>query len=129
MLLKNLKKIESSGVLIKTENGNDIINEVIKRKAIIAEPLDVVDIVEGQKRAAPFHYNVSAKHLAGKRFGLSIPDITQEKVKWHEYLSAFIVLFNWKWSQSDRFSHLIFKMPRFIMKIYLYLFKGLESLK
>lgn len=126
--LKNTP-IKHSGIIAKTHNGSKILNTSIKREALTVKDFEVSEIVEGQKRIAPFHYNISSRHFAGKKFGLNIPDKVNEKVKWHEYLAAYIVLFNWKWSQNKRYSHLIFKIPRPIMKMYLYLLKGLESLK
>lgn len=121
--------IKHTGLIAKSAYGYKTIENSIKNNIITAKELDISEIVEGQKRGAPFHYNISARHKAGKLFGLEIPDKVHEKVKWHEYITACIVLLNWKWSRSKRYSHIIFMIPRPIMKTYLYLLKGLQSLK
>lgn len=121
--------IKHTGIVSKTQKGMSIVEDTLSREVFVAKPMEVKEMVEGQKRIAPFHYNITARHLAGKKLGLTIPDKVGEKVRWHEYLSAYIVLLNWKWSQNKRYSKWIFKIPRPIMKSYLYLLKGLESIK
>jgi len=121
--------IKQSGIIIKTQNANSVFDKILNSNCLEIKTIDTKIVLEGQKRAAPFHYNISARHKVGKLFGINISDKIHEKVKWHEYIVAFIVLFNWKWSQSKRYNKYIFKIPKIFLKIYLYLFKGLESLK
>ena len=123
------ESVKFSGIIKKTTRGSELVDNAIERKQLVARTADIGSIVEGQKRIAPFHYNISARHKAGKKLGLDIPDKTKVPVRWHEYISAYIVLFNWKWSQSKKYKDMIFKIPLPIMKTYLYLLKGLESLK
>lgn len=121
--------IKYSGVIVKTETGKRMMNQCIEAGYLQAQPVSIQKIMNGQKRTALFHYNLSARHRAGKLFGLEIPDKIRQKVSWHNYLAALIVLFNWKWSQSRRFSRLIWKTPRMVFKVYLYIFKALESIR
>ena len=120
--------IKHSGFFARTDAGERAIGAALDTGAIEAEPMSVSDLVEGQARTAPFHYNVSARARAGKRVGIEIPDTTKAPVSWHEYLTARMVLANWKLSQSKTGSKLIFAMPRFALKWMLYLMKGLETL-
>jgi hypothetical protein len=61
-------------------------------------------------------------------FGYKIPDKVNNSVSWHAWLAALITLFNMRWSESERWKKLIFKLPRPLLKAYLYLRKGLETL-
>jgi len=123
------KNIKASGILVKTKRGAEIVDEILFGEAFHTEKIDPAKIVEGQKRSAPFHYNISARHKASRFFSTKIPDKLDKKVKWHEFLCAAIVLFNYHWSKSERYSKWIFRSPKPFMKLYLYLFKALESLK
>jgi coenzyme F420-reducing hydrogenase beta subunit len=121
--------IKTCGITLKNKKVLKLLDKTLQSSAFTINTIDHLKILEGQKRSAPFHFNISARHKAGKLFSIKIPDKVGKKVKWHEYLCAVIVLFNWRWSKSKKYSKLIFKMPRIILKCYLYLFKGLESLK
>ena len=127
----DLKKsdIKTCGLTLKNEKSLRLIDDILNSSMFTVNKIDNLKILEGQKRSAPFHYNINARHKAGKLFSIKIPNKVDKKVKWHEYLCAVIVLFNWRWSKSKKYSKLIFKVPRVILKCYLYLFKGLESLK
>ena len=126
--LKN-SNIKTCGITLKNKKSIKLIDNILNSSAFTISEIDHIKILEGQKRSAPFHYNINARHKAGKLFSIKIPNKVDKKVKWHEYLCAVIVLFNWRWSKSKKYSKLIFKVPRIILKFYLYLFKGLESLK
>lgn len=129
--LMELKKnpVKQSGVIIKTVNGRRFFDAALDSQMLVTHYLDIRELLNGQARVAPFHYNVSARHLAGKVLGLPIPDITHEKVRWNEFLVALIMIFNWKWSQQEKAFNLITLLPRAFLRLYLYFFKGLESLR
>lgn len=123
------KNIKYNCIIAKTERGENLLQRTSASGALFLFPIKIFDVLDGQSRSVPAHYNVSARHRVAEFFGISIPDMTKCKVKWHEYLVAFIILINWKWSLHPFFSKLIFSVPKPILKIYLYFFKGLESLK
>ena len=123
------KSVKSNFIIAKTMNGSSILENILSRSTLMIRPIKISEIVEGQKRSAPFHYNLSARHKAGIKLGISIADHVSEKVKWHEFIAAYIVLFNWKLSQHQHMRNWIFKIPRLFLKVYLYLLKGLESIK
>ncbi len=126
--LKN-QNIKHNSVICKNEKGMEAFAAARKYGYVKAEPVTIEDILDGQARGAPTHNNTSAKSRAAKRFGMKIRDRHDRKVKWHQYLVAWIILFNYKWSINQKYFRLIFKVPRRILKAYLVFFKGLESLK
>lgn len=120
--------IKKTGVIIRTAAGETAWSVASKSDRIVTQTLDINDILDGQARAAPYHYNVSARSRVAPLIGYKIPDKTKIKVSWHEWLSALMALFNMRWSENKKWSGLIFKLPRPILKILLYFRKGLESL-
>jgi len=126
--LKN-QNIKHNAVICKNEKGMELVSTALNLGYIQAESATIEDILDGQARGAPTHNNTSAKSRAARRFGMKIRDRHNRKVKWHQYLAAWIILFNYKWSMSQKYSGLIFKIPRKLLKAYLVVFKGLESLK
>lgn len=126
--LKN-QNIKYNAIVCKNEKGANILAAAHKHGYIHVEPAKIEEILDGQARGAPTHNNSSAKNRAGRRFGMNIPDKHNKKVKWHQYVAAWIILFNYNWSMNKKSSRLIFKVPRKFLKAYLLVFKGLESLK
>jgi hypothetical protein len=120
--------IKKTGVIIRSEQGIDYWNSASRGGTITATALDIDDILDGQARTAPFHYNVSARNRVAPLFGYKIPDHVRADVSWHAWLTALITLFNMRWSESKQWKILIFKLPRPLLKAYLYLRKGLETL-
>jgi coenzyme F420 hydrogenase subunit beta len=123
------QNIKHNAVICKNEKGMEIVESVLNHGFIQAEPSTIENILDGQARGAPTHNNTSAKSRASKRFGMKIRDRHNRKVKWHQYLVAWIIFLNYKWSMNEKYSSLIFKIPRRFLKAYLVVFKGLESLK
>lgn len=126
--LKN-KKIKYNSIICKNEKGTSILSAAHDDGYIHLENTNIDEILDGQARGAPTHNNTSAKSKAGKRFGMRIPDKHNKKVKWHEYLVAYIILYNYNWSMNGKYSNFIFKVPRKFLKGYLLVLKGLESIK
>ncbi|MES9992481.1 MAG: Coenzyme F420 hydrogenase/dehydrogenase, beta subunit C-terminal domain [Candidatus Thiodiazotropha sp.] len=120
--------IKKTGVIIRTQQGADLWNSANRSGAITATELDIRDILDGQARTAPFHYNVSARNRVAPLFGYKVPDKINAEVSWHTWLAALMTLFNMRWSESAQWNRLIFKIPRPLLKAYLYLRKGLETL-
>lgn len=126
--LKN-DPIKRSGLIIRTESGEHLFSDAVAKNCIVSEPLDVRDIMDGQSRIGPSHYNVSARVKAGKRFGIKLKDTVNEPVHWFQYLNAWISIANMRLSQSTRGQKIIFSMPRALIKLYLYMKKLLETLR
>jgi coenzyme F420-reducing hydrogenase beta subunit len=120
--------IKKTGVIIRSTAAEKVWSTATRDKRIISTELNITDILDGQARAAPYHYNVSARSRVASLMGYKIPDKTRSEVAWHEWLTALLALFNMRWSENKRWKGLIFKLPRPILKLLLYFRKGLESL-
>lgn len=120
--------IKHSGFIARNQEALNLIDLMSAKDYIKVQEIDIREILDGQSRGVRLHYNLSAKSKIGKKYGLIIPDKVHEKTKWHEYWVVKIAMFNWKWSKGKR-SSWIFKLPKPILKLYLYFMKGLQSLK
>ncbi|MES9942761.1 MAG: Coenzyme F420 hydrogenase/dehydrogenase, beta subunit C-terminal domain [Candidatus Thiodiazotropha sp. 6PLUC2] len=120
--------IKKTGLIVRTDAGERAWSIALESNRIVSTDLDITDILDGQARSAPYHYNVSARSRVAGLMGYKIPDKTKTKVSWHEWITALMSLFNMRWSENKRWKALIFKLPRPILKILLYFRKGLESL-
>lgn len=120
--------IKYSGVITRTQAGQQMFESAVAAAAIEAKPIPASLILDGQARTGPFHYNVSARVSAAKLHGLKLKDEVFEPVRWNDRISAHIALLNWRWSRSKTFGKIIFRIPRPVLKVYLYFFKFLESL-
>ena len=121
--------IKHSGLIIRTEAGEKLFQSSFDGGRVIRENLDIRDIMDGQSRIGPSHYNVSARVRAGRLFSMKLKDTVNEPVTWHAYLNAFITIANMRLSDKSWGKKLIFIMPRPILKLGLYFKKALESLK
>ncbi len=126
---RRMKKnpIKHSAVILRTQTGKSAFQRVRNAGALIAFPEPIEEICRGQARSMPFHYNISARAKAGKLLGYKIKDTVHERVRWNDYLVAWMALFNEKLSRSELGQRLIRTMPRFVLKFYLYIMKALES--
>jgi len=122
------KPIKYSGVLTRNDRGHELFAGAVDAGAIQTKPISPELILEGQARTGPFHYNLTARMGAARLYGLKLKDTVFEPVRWNDRLAAHIALFNWRWSRNARLSPLIFRLPRPLLKLYLYFFKFLESL-
>ena len=120
--------IKHTGVIIRTKTGSHINKIAMADNAIESSKIDIRDIMDGQARISPSHYNVSARHKAGRLFGVYIKDTVKHEVSWHAYLNAILTVGNMLLSEKDWGKKIIFGTPRPILKGYLYLKKALESL-
>ncbi len=126
--LKN-DPIKHTAVITRTEAGQALFDAATGSGAVAASALDIRDIMDGQARIGPAHYNVTARSRAGRWLGLRIPDRVQAEVTWHDQLNALWTLANVRLSESAWGRRLIFALPRPVIRGLLYLKKGLESVK
>lgn len=126
--LKN-DPIKHNGLIIRTEVGDKLCQLAFDAGLIKSSSLDIRDIMDGQSRIGPSHYNVSARVHAGRLFNLKLKDTVNQRVSWHAYLNALITIGNMLLSEKEWGKRMIFMTPRPLLKIYLYLKKALESLK
>jgi coenzyme F420-reducing hydrogenase beta subunit len=120
--------IKHSAVVTRTTRGAEVFTEALNKGILAATEEPIEEICEGQARSMPFHYNVSARARAGKLLGFKIKDSVHARVRWNDFLVAWLALFNEKLSRSTGGRKIIAHLPRFALKSLLYLMKGLESL-
>ena len=121
-------RVKKSAVLARNGAGAALVESAIRADAVTVERVDRRTILDGQTRIAPTHYNVSARAKAGRVLGVKLNDTVQEPTPPHKWLSAFLGLWNMKLSEGPQ-AHWIFKIPRPLIRGYLFFKKGLESVK
>lgn len=121
--------IKHTGTIIRTETGQSLFSLSCVAGHIHGESVDIRDIMDGQSRIGPAHYNVSARSKAGKLLGIKLKDTVNHPVAWHAWLNAFISLANMRLSESEFGRKIIFIIPHPLLKGYLYFKKALESFK
>lgn len=121
--------IKHSGVIVRTPEGGHVYQSTLDAGHIHSQALNIRDIMDGQSRIGPAHYNVSARVQAGKIWGLKLKDTVNERVTWHAYLNALITIANMRLSEKPWGQKLIFSIPRPVLKAGLYFKKALETLK
>jgi len=120
--------IKHTALVAKTALGAETIRLAEDRQAIASADVGIRDVLDGQRRVAPFHYNLTARHEAGKRFDMNIPARDGVRARWHERAAARIVLGNYKATTTEAGVYWVLGANRRWLKMRLYLLKGLESL-
>ncbi|MDO8915595.1 MAG: Coenzyme F420 hydrogenase/dehydrogenase, beta subunit C-terminal domain [Coriobacteriia bacterium] len=120
--------IKHTALIVKTQAGADAIALAEQRGECEVVRVDIGEVLDGQRRIAPFHYNVSARAQAGVGLGLKIPDRVGAHVRWHERAAARIALQDFLATQSPEGAAAVLRTDRRVLKLKLLLLKGLESL-
>ena len=120
--------IKHNAVITRTPMGDAAFQKALDAGVIFADAEPIDEICEGQARTMPFHYNISARAKAGRLLKIKIKDSIGEKVRWNDFIVAWMSLFNERLSRSSGGQNLIRRTPRFFLKLYLYVMKGLESI-
>lgn len=121
--------IKKTGIIVRTPIGETAFDMAVSSETIVQDPLDIRDIMDGQSRIGPSHYNTSARAKVSKLFGIKMKDTVAEKVKWHSYINAFVTLSNLRFSETKIGQKVIFLVPRKLWRMYLIFKKGLETLR
>ena len=120
--------IKHTAIVTRTEVGEKVLQSATSHGSIQAEPTDVRDILDGQSRTLPFHYNLTARSKVGRIFGLNIRDHVNERVRVVDRVVAFIILLNQRVSQTRVGRRIIMALPRPIVRGYLIALKAIEQL-
>lgn len=121
--------IKHNSLLIRTPRGEDIFQRAVAAEVLTVQPVPRQTILDGQSRTLPFHHNIEARSRFAKLFGLKIPNHRgTQAVRWNHALVAFLVLANERISRTSWGQKALHLTPRPVLKGYLYLLKGLESL-
>lgn len=120
--------IKHNAVIVRTDAGADLYDAALNAGAIRGQPEPIAEICEGQARSLPFHYNVSARARAGAKLGIRVKDSLNVPVRWTDLLTARMALKNEMLSRGPQGTKKVARIPRFILKLKLYVMKGLESI-
>lgn len=120
--------IKHTALVTRSELGQQLLEDAVGDGALDASEESIIEVANGQSRTAPFHYNITSRHRVGKVFGLKVKDETQDKVRWNDYIVAFMVLLNERVTRTRWGKRLIPLIPRPIVRAYLTVMKGLESI-
>ncbi|PKO04242.1 MAG: hypothetical protein CVU41_18065 [Chloroflexi bacterium HGW-Chloroflexi-3] len=121
-------EIKHNAVISRTDAATDLIIQAMQQQILGGYPVGIELIADAQSRSLPLHYNVSARSKAGKLLGIKIADTVHERVRLVDFLIAFIILFNFRLSTTVKGRAFISRLPRKIIKLYLYFLKALEIL-
>lgn len=119
--------IKMAAVLSRTPAGERALQSALDAGKLDARALTIPFLVEGHSRTVHGHYNISARAKVGRLLGIKIKDTLHTRVTLFGWLTAFIILVNYRLSTTKWGRKLIFAMPTPLMTLYLYLLKGLES--
>ena len=118
--------IKHNAVITRNPKAHAWLTGAIEKNYLVGNPVDIEKIADGQSRSLPLHYNVSARAKAGKWVGLKVSEPVDEKVRVIDFLVAIVIIFNYRLTTSYRGRALLEKLPKPVIKIYLYFLKGLE---
>lgn len=121
--------IKHTGVIVRSEAGDRLVSDAVSQGVVVSQDLDIRDIMDGQSRIGPAHYNVSARARVGPRFGINLKDSVHERVRWFQYLNAWISVANMRLSETVRGQRVIFRTPPRLIRAYVYVKKALETLR
>ena len=119
--------IKHTAIITRTDRAEAALRACQEAGSLHVEGTDIRDILDGQSRTLPTHYNVSARSLVGRVLGLSIRDAVKERVGIIDRIVAFIILANQRVSRTPRGQRLIFKAPKPVIRAYLLVLKALEQ--
>ncbi len=101
-----------TALIARTDVGERVVQDALRAGALVGEAEPVEEVLDGQARTLPFHYNISARAKVGGLLGETIKDTVGERVRWNDYIVAFIVLMNERISRTRLGRAVIFRIPR-----------------
>jgi coenzyme F420-reducing hydrogenase beta subunit/polysaccharide pyruvyl transferase WcaK-like protein len=117
--------VKPSVFLARSERAVAIIEQMAAAGKLVARETNRETVYRAQMRSINYHYGVAARARLGSFFRLNIRDRTNAGVRPRDLLAGAIVLFNHRISRSPRALKVFMAMPRPLVTLYLYLFKGL----
>jgi coenzyme F420 hydrogenase subunit beta len=120
--------IKHTAVITRSELADELLGAAVDDGVLRRSETDVRDILDGQARTLPFHYNVTARARVGKLFGLKIQDPVREPVRLVDLVVAFLIMLNQQISKRPLGRRVIKALPTPIVRAYLLFIKALEQL-
>jgi coenzyme F420-reducing hydrogenase beta subunit len=119
--------VKHTAVLARTERGLACVSAAEAGGGLTTSDVAVTEVLDGQRRVAPFHHNVTARAQAGAKLGVKVPDRGQ-RVRWHERMAASMVMRTCAASATREGVERELAKPRRLQQLKLLWLKGLESL-
>ena len=118
--------IKHTALISRTAEAERVIEDARSAGVLHVEEQDIREVLDGQSRTLPFHYNVTSRARLGKLFGMQINDRVNTRVKWHDYLVAAMAMANAKATQTELGRKIVKHIPRPLLRGYVIVFKALE---
>ena len=113
--------IKYSVFISRNRKITKIINKFKKNNIIVANVISSKGLIKSQKRALILRKrSSSARMRVARLFGYKLKYHGENKSKWNDYLSSFLLILNAKLSDNPLFSKIIFYTPRSILNLYFY---------
>lgn len=120
--------IKRTAIVTRSEAASNLVRGMFRAGTLAGYEVSIADVCDGQSRALPFHFNVSARARVSRLFGMRLKDLTHQSVRWNEVIVAFLVLLNEHVTRSTTGRWIVLRVPRPLLRGYLLFLKGLESL-
>ena len=118
--------IKHNAVIVRNPKTHAWLTEAIEKNYLDGNAVPIEKIADAQSRSLPLHYNVSARAKAGQWLGIKISDPVEEKIRMVDFLVALVLVFNYRLTTSYRGREMLQKLPKPVLKLYLYFLKGLQ---
>lgn len=121
------KEIKPTVCVVRNEVGKALFD--IARPELAIEDIAADHVLSGNSRGLLYHYNVTARSKVAAGMNRSINDRLHLPTTLLERLIARIGVANalWSWRNSGA-QQTLAKVPFFLIKLYIYFFKGLQEL-
>lgn len=119
------ESVKPTLLVAKSERGRALLDQATQN--IEMTPIHPRVVVNGNSRGMTYHYNISARAQAAKKFGITIKDPLKLPVTGLDRAVATVGVFNFWWSHHPKYKHYIEKLPFWAIKGYIYAFKGLQQ--
>jgi coenzyme F420 hydrogenase subunit beta len=120
--------IKHNAVVLRTPLSVACTQQAIRAGKLAGQQVPLETIADAQARSLPMHYNVSARSKAGKFLGVRISDPVNERVRLVDFMVAYVILLNFRLTGTVKGRMLLNRLPRPILKLWLYFLKALEIL-
>ena len=118
--------IKHNAVIVRNQKAHAWLTGAIENGYITGRSVPIEKIADAQARSLPLHYNVTARKKAAKLFGIKLSDPVNERVRAIDFLVAVVIMFNYNLTATARGRAILRRIPKPILKIYLYFIKGLQ---
>ena len=120
--------IKKNAIVVRSRRAAELLFELSQVGVLCVDTVTIQDVCNGQSRALPFHYNVSARSRVGKLFGMRLRDVTRIDATWNQIVVAFLVMLNERITRGRIGQKIVLAIPKPILRAYLVVLKGLESI-